>query len=142
MSVLLAEPIAVNLIDERLSLLFPTVKFQAPIKLLVVPAVTFVPIEEDAMVRVAKLGLETVVTVKMLPLIGNDPASATVTLLVSQEVMSVAEFNEKLTVFPAERPAAGSIDKANVLDCPAFTVKFKLAKSTTPAEIELYWART
>src|SRR3990170_5022595 len=108
-SVLLAEPITLKLRALSQDLLFVTVKLKAPTKLLLVPAVTSVPIEEEATVMEANDGFDTVVTVKVLPFKGNAPAATTALFEASTETTCPAALMPKPTVLPAERPVAGSI---------------------------------
>ena len=70
--------------------LFTTVKFHEPTMLACVPAVTFVPIEDEVTVNVAREGFETDVTVKTLPFNGNEPLEVIAVLLPLNAVTSEA----------------------------------------------------
>jgi len=98
--------------------------------------------EDEVTVIEAIEGFDTVVTVKMFPLSGKTPDGATAFPDTSVAETAEADSRAKETVFPAERPVAGSIASITVLVCPAGTDQFKPGKSRTPLFKELYWATT
>jgi hypothetical protein len=108
-----------------------------------VPAFTEVPMEVEESWSVASAGLDTVVTVSVLLLNGNEPVAVIAVLFESNATTLEAAGIEKLTVLPAAVPLAERlIASVNVKVWPAGIVRFKPENMRRPFVNELYWAMT
>jgi hypothetical protein len=99
-------------------------------------------IEDEEIATVARDGLLTEVTVKMLPFIGNTPAGVTAVLVELHAVTLEALGIEKPVVLPAERPPEMSTARVNVNVWPAGIDKLRPENVNNPLFNEVYWART
>lgn len=138
----MAEPITLKFNEVKLTGLLFTVIDHCETKTLLVPAYTEVPTEDEAKVTVAMDGLETEVTVMVLPTNGKLPDGVTATLEESTATTSEAAFKLNETVLPAVKPVAGSIANESFLVWPALTPRFNPENTITPLDKELYCVKT